>query len=41
MKRIIAFLLAFIFAFCQIGIGLTEQPATPTDLDPVPPIIEV
>ena len=41
MKRIIAFLLAFIFAFCQIGIGLTEQPATPTDLDPVPPIIEI
>lgn len=41
MKRIIAFLLAFILAFCQIGIGLTDQPATPTDLEPAPPIVEI
>ena len=36
MKRVLAFLLAFILAFCNFGIGLVEQmPATPTDLTPV------
>lgn len=35
MKKFLAFLLAFFIAFCYIGLALPEQPATPTDLEPV------
>lgn len=35
MKRILAFFLALVLAFCNVGIGFTEQqPVTPTDLEP-------
>ena len=35
LKRILAFFLALVLAFCNVGIGFTEQqPVTPTDLEP-------
>lgn len=44
MKKILAFLLAVLMiftAFTTLGLGSTENVATPTDLDPVPPIVDV
>jgi hypothetical protein len=39
MKKFVAFLLALCMVFCVIpgnlGLGFTETPATPTDLEPV------
>lgn len=41
MKRILAFILAFVVACCTIGLAFMETPATPTDLDPQPSPTEV
>lgn len=40
MRRFLTFIIAIMLAFVPIGVGLSEAPATPTDIDETIPIVE-